>query len=186
MFGGVFERFPDQQFVLTETGSAWIPGELQRLDASIVMGATKTSSAYPLYHRAVENFKKLPSDWWRSNMHVGASLMQAPDIAARHALGVDRVMWGADYPHHEGSYPHNRLSMRLLFADVPQDEVRKIVSENAAKVYGFDLEALQKVADRIGPTVEEIAVPVRPDELPAASFSFTVGEAIRVMGQTAA
>jgi len=186
MFGGVFERFPELQFVMTETGASWIPEELQRLDYSVILGAKKGEAAYPLYHRAVEDFKKLPSDWWHTNMFVGASLMQSADIAARHQLGADRMMWGADYPHHEGSYPHNRLSMRLMFADVPEDEVRKIVSQNAAKIYGFDLEALQKVADRVGPTVAEMATAVRREEMPAASFSFTVGEAIRQQSMQAA
>ena len=186
MFGGVFERFPDLQFVLTETGAAWIPGELRNLDASLRLGAMKGEAAYPLYHRAVENLKKTPTELWRRNMHVGASLMVAEDIAARRTLGADRMMWGADYPHHEGSYPHNKLAMRLLFADVPEDEVRQIVSTNAAKLYGFDLDALQKVADRVGPTVAELSTPVRPDELPRASFSFTVGQAIRQKGLQAA
>jgi hypothetical protein len=37
---------------------------------------------------------------------------------------------------------------------------------------------LQKVADRVGPTVEEVATPVADHELPDVSFSHTVGEAI--------
>jgi predicted TIM-barrel fold metal-dependent hydrolase len=178
MFGGVFERFPDLQFVVTETGCSWIPPELTRLDWSIKLGKMKGESAYPLYHRAVENLQKLPSELWHTNMQIGASLMYERDMAVRHEIGIDRLMWGADYPHHEGSYPHNQIAMRLLFSGLPEDEVRRMTSINAARVYGFDLDALQKVADRVGPTVEEMATPVAPEELPARSFSFTVGEAI--------
>jgi hypothetical protein len=53
-----------------------------------------------------------------------------------------------------------------------------MTSLNAAKLYGFDLDMLQKIADRVGPTVAEVATPVAPEELPKVSFSHTVGEAI--------
>jgi hypothetical protein len=104
--------------------------------------------------------------------------MGSRDVAARHGVGVDTVMWGNDYPHHEGSFPHTKLALRLLFGDVPEDEVRKMVGLNAAEVYGFDLAEMQTLADRIGPTVEEIATPVAPDELPSNSLSLTIAEYI--------
>jgi hypothetical protein len=53
-----------------------------------------------------------------------------------------------------------------------------MTSLNAAKLYGFDLDMLQTIADRVGPSVEEMATPVRAEELPPVSFSHTVGEAI--------
>jgi len=178
MVGGVFERFPELQFVMTETGCAWIPPELQRLDWSIKLGGQKGHMAYPLYHRAVENMKRLPSEHWRTNMFVAPSLAVRKDLDVIESLGADRILWGNDYPHHEGSFPHNKLAVRLLFHDIPEDQVRQMTSLNAAKLYGFDLDMLQKVADRVGPTVAEVATPVQPHELPPVSFSHTVGEAI--------
>jgi hypothetical protein len=56
-----------------------------------------------------------------------------------------------------------------------------MTSENAAKVYGIDLEALQPLADRIGPTVEEIDTPLLADELPASTMSVTIGSAIETL-----
>ena len=94
-------------------------------------------------------------------------------------------MWGADYPHHEGSYPHSRLALRLLFSDLPEDEVRQITSTNAAKVYGFDLDKLQLIADKVGPTVDEIATPATSAELPPASLGHTVANAIATSRATA-
>src|SRR5262249_57211227 len=51
--------------------------------------------------------------------------------------GASTVMWGNDYPHHEGTWPHSREVVARLFADVPGAEARQIIHENAKKLYGF-------------------------------------------------
>jgi predicted TIM-barrel fold metal-dependent hydrolase len=178
MFGGVFERFPALQFVFTETGCSWIAAELRRLDGEFRLGRTKGTTAYPLYHRAVEGLHLQPSEYFHRNCHVGASLMMPADVDVRHEVGVDQIMWGNDYPHHEGSYPYTKLAMRLLFSGLAEDEARKILGTNAADVYGFDLDALQPLAERIGPTIAEIATSVAREELPANSLGHTVSHAI--------
>ena len=38
----------------------------------------------------------------------------------------------------------------------PEDEIRAIPGRNAARAYGFDLAALQPIADRIGPSIAAI------------------------------
>jgi predicted TIM-barrel fold metal-dependent hydrolase len=182
MFGGVFQRFPDLQFVFSETGCAWIAAELRKLDASMALGRIKGEAAYPLYHRALEPLELSASEYFARNCQVGASLMGSVDVEARHHVGVDRLMWGADYPHHEGSFPHSILALRWLFSHVPESEVRQMTSVNAVRVYGFDLEALQSIANAIGPTVQEIATPVAAGELPSSSISLTLGEAIHASG----
>jgi predicted TIM-barrel fold metal-dependent hydrolase len=178
IFGGVFERFPNLQFVFTETMTEWVIRELFSLDAEYQMGRTKGSSAYPTHHAAVEPLSLTPSEYFARNVHLGTSLMIGRDVEARKQLGVDRIMWGADYPHHEGLFPHTRLGLRALFADVPEAEVRRMTSINAAELYGFDLGELQLVADEIGPTVEEVATPVTAEDFPEHTLSITVSEAM--------
>ena len=70
----------------------------------------------------------------------------------RHQVGVDRIMWGSDFPHLEGCWPFSRTHLRLAFAGVPEDEVRAMVGANAARVYGFDLDALAPLAAEFGPS----------------------------------
>jgi hypothetical protein len=51
--------------------------------------------------------------------------------------------------------------------EVPSEEVSLMLGRTAAKVYGFDERVLQKVADVIGPTVDEIDTPlVDPPSFP--------------------
>ena len=185
MFGGVFQRFPDLTFVFTETGLSWMPRELGRLDREFEIGRQVGSAAYPMYHRALEGLELQPSEYFARNVRVGASLMLAADVALRDQIGIGNVMWGADYPHHEGTFPRTTLALRLLFADVPEGEVRAMTSLNAADVYGFDLDALRPIADAIGPTVAEVATPVTPDELPAHTVTFTIQDAIDPIARSA-
>ncbi len=56
-------------------------------------------------------------------------------------------MWGTDYPHPEGTWPHTVERLRKDFGDVPVDDTRKMLGETAARCYGFDVDALRPIAD---------------------------------------
>ena len=73
-------------------------------------------------------------------------------------------MWGDDYPHAEGTWPHTRASMAATFAGIDPDHVRRFLGDVAIDVYGLDRDALATVADRIGPTVDELSTPASPPE----------------------
>ena len=110
-----------------------------------------------------------PSEYFARNVWVGASFLRATESAVRHEVGVDRIMWGSDYPHTEGSFPYSTLALRAAFGDVDPSETRRMLEDNVASVYGFDLEALRPVGDRIGPTVAEVATPLEVDDYPTDS-----------------
>jgi hypothetical protein len=73
-------------------------------------------------------------------------------------------MWGSDYPHDEGTYPYTREHLRQIFPGTGPAEMQKILAENTAELYEFDLAKLAPLAAAHGPTVEELAVPL--DRLP--------------------
>src|SRR5260370_38674941 len=92
--------------------------------------------------------------------------MRPFEVPLRYAVGVDKIMWGCDYPHRETSFPYSREALRLAYADIDPTEVRAMVGGNAAALYGFDLDRLAPVAAPRGPTVDEIARPLPPDAIP--------------------
>ena len=49
---------------------------------------------------------RLPSEYWASNCYLGASFPAPFELALRDQIGLDRLMWGSDYPHGEGTWPH--------------------------------------------------------------------------------
>ena len=57
--------------------------------------------------------------------------------------------------------------MRLAFSQLDPAEVRMMLGENAAKLYGFDLAKLRAAAERVGITPSQVRVPL--DEIPDSS-----------------
>ena len=47
------------------------------------------------------------------------------------------MCWGSDYPHTESTFPRSQQIMGSRLAEVSADEQRKILWENAARLYGF-------------------------------------------------
>ena len=68
------------------------------------------------------------------------------EVSMRHQIGIENLMWGDDYPHAEGTWPDTAWSIRNTFHNVPLDEARKILGENALTAYGLDRQALRSVA----------------------------------------
>jgi predicted TIM-barrel fold metal-dependent hydrolase len=167
IYAGVMERHPTLQFVFTEQGTAWLPEQLATLDAYRDRMADAQGSQERVFGAAVMAKLSLkPSEYWARQCHVGSSFIRRHEVALRHRVGVDRIMWGSDFPHREGCWPFSREHLRLAFAEVPRDEVAAMVGGNAARVYGFDLDALGAVAARVGPSVDEVTKPLDSSDIP--------------------
>jgi predicted TIM-barrel fold metal-dependent hydrolase len=190
IYGGAFKRHPGLKFVLTEQGSGWIPGVLDMLDfyhrrlvetMSKAMAATGAVTAESRFGAGLADVVgKAPSEYWRQNFFVGASFMRPDEVPLRHAIGLEKVMWGSDYPHDEGTYPYSREAIRNSFAGLRHEEITAILGGNAARVYGFDLAKLDALAARVGPTVSEIDEPLKEAPADATSPTFARDSVIRV------
>ncbi len=164
MLSGVFERFPRLKFVMTEQGCAWLPPLLAQLDGTLA-SIRKNGAVGELRFKPEHILPKSATEYFRQNVWLGISFPKIADVAAaRKTLGLDKVMWGSDFPHDEGTYPFTTLSLRQIFHDWPEEDLRTVLAENAAAMYGFDLGALAGPASRLGPTVAEVSQPLT--ELP--------------------
>ncbi len=167
IMGGVFERFPGLKFVMTEAGASWIPTTIRQLDglhAAMKMGRTGEVGFDPAAALPMK-----PSEYFARNCWVGASFPSPTEGQARDKVGLHKYMWGSDYPHHEGSPPFSKESLRRAFAGVEPSVMHQILAVNAAEVYGFDLEKLAPIAAAHGPTVAEISEPY--EGVPAGATS---------------
>jgi predicted TIM-barrel fold metal-dependent hydrolase len=169
IFGGVLERHPNLRVVLTEQGTGWVPRGVETLDW-FHRRMTHGGAAEAVFFGAVAKGMSLtPGEYFRRNFWIGASFLRPSESALRHEVGVDRIMWGADYPHSEGTYPYTTEALRAAFAPCPPDETRAMLETTAAAVYGFDLPALRVIGDRIGPTIDDVRVPLDPADYPTDS-----------------
>ena len=154
MLGGVFHRHPDLRFVVTEAGVEWIPELLERMNIAWSGHPTQEFTKHVRLPAQIDGLT--PKEIWSRQCWAGASFMPRAETQMRHAIGVDRVMWGSDYPHVEGTWPYTRKFLNEAFEGVPEPEVRKMVGENALECYGFDRSALSSVAQRVGPEPAEL------------------------------
>jgi hypothetical protein len=67
-------------------------------------------------------------------------------------IGTDAAMFGVDYPQFESIFERTMAEVAGLVATpgVTEMDARKILLENAAEVYNFELDALQPHIDRVG------------------------------------
>jgi hypothetical protein len=55
----------------------------------------------------------------------------------RHDIGIDRITWECDYPHSDSNWPNSRKRAIEVFADIPDDEVARIVEWNSRELFAF-------------------------------------------------
>src|SRR4051812_30815807 len=167
LVSGAFERYPDLRLVLTEQGTAWIPEELMRLDFFFdrfrnAKGSQELEWGLPI----IERMTLKPSEYFARNVMVGSSFIRPDEVKIRHTVGLQKIMWGSDYPHKEGTAPFTLEALRASFADIDPVEVQTMLADNAARTYGFDIAALRPIAAEIGPRVADVDVTLPPQSLP--------------------
>jgi hypothetical protein len=87
------------------------------------------------------------------------------EVRAQEGSDQPLVLVSADT--HIGPRITTHLALRHALAGRSADTIRAITGENAARVYGLNLDALHKVAARINaPTVAEVSVPLDISDIP--------------------
>jgi predicted TIM-barrel fold metal-dependent hydrolase len=130
MAAGVFDRFPEIKFYFAETNASWLPFSLYFMDDNHEI----FSSAF-----GGRKMSLTPSEYVQK--HCYFSIIRDP-VAVEMAdqLPLDNIMWGTDFPHSVGSFPHSQEFLDTAFAGKPELR-RKITLENPAAYFKLDLAA---------------------------------------------
>jgi predicted TIM-barrel fold metal-dependent hydrolase len=124
IFNGALERYPNLRIILGESGIGWIPYMLERMD-----------------YEWEDQFRDLslqmkPSEYWHRQMYATYQ-QDAVGIKLLDVLGEDNIMWGSDFPHPDGVWPDSQTFIEEQLGHLPPATRRKIVCDNAARLYGF-------------------------------------------------
>lgn len=152
LLSGKFDKFPDLKYAVVECGSYWLGDLLWKADTTF--GAS--GKVKKLNSRTKGLIQKLPSEYVGTNVFIGASTMSREEIRRRHANGIDALMWGTDYPHPEGSWPHTAERLGTDFQDVSIEDTRRLLGLNAMECYDLDVAGLTALAGTIGPRPSEL------------------------------
>jgi predicted TIM-barrel fold metal-dependent hydrolase len=155
MMGGVFDRFPKLRLMLSEIYGDWLGPTFEYLDQQFEQ------------HKDNIVAKRKPSEYYKSNCMNGLSFVRRCEVDLRHDLGVERLAFGRDYPHGEGTWPNTILWLRDALGGIPKEEALGIMGGNAIRFCGLDKAKLDEIAQRIGPETDQIfgQHPPLPDEL---------------------
>lgn len=130
---GILERHPNLKIALIECNASWLAYAMQQWDHAMHSRYTEVAARAGVRDAELE---APPSYYVRRQ--VKCQFMWDPAaVSLRHEIGMDVLMWGNDYPHMEGASPDSQLWVDKLFAGVPDDEVMKIVHDNAAELLGL-------------------------------------------------
>ncbi len=152
MLSGAFDRHPGLRYAAVEAGSWWLGDLLWKADTTF--GANP--KVKKLNSRTKGLIQRLPSEYVGTNVFIGASTMSREEIRRRHRNGIDALMWGTDYPHPEGSWPHTAERLGTDFQRVSIEDTRLLLGLNAVRCYDLDVDALVAIAERVGPRPSDL------------------------------
>jgi predicted TIM-barrel fold metal-dependent hydrolase len=153
--GGVAERYPDLHFALIEFNAHWLASLVGAMDKCWITGigqdpdwwlgywdSDRPENDQPQMARLFRLNEKWPyplkpSEYVQRQFHV--SFQDDPvAVAARHVSGLSTIVWGADYPHAEGTFRHSPELIASQFAGVPADERAAMLGGTLGRLLGFD------------------------------------------------
>ena len=125
---GVFERHPKLYAGMVESGVSFIPWLMEAADMA--------AKAHHFWVRP--KLKEMPSFYFRRNCFssfqedvAGLKIVEDFDFVAN-------CIWGNDYPHHEGSWPHSAQASERQMGQLKDATRGKLLGENAARLFKLD------------------------------------------------
>lgn len=128
VLSGVFDRFPDLEIFFAETQIGWVPLFLEV--------AEQRFDRHHIWAESLLGWEPLkdgtPSEYIRRHCSWGFQ-KDLTGVTMRHAIGVDRLIWGSDFPHQESDWPNSMTIIKENFESVPEEEIQLMTCGNIAR-----------------------------------------------------
>ena len=149
---GLPERFPKLKVIWIESGLAWVPWLMQRLD-----------NEYKMRSSECPGLKKMPSDYMRDMYYTSQPLEVYDDLSVlemtfKMTRAETQLLWASDYPHWDMDLPSRIYDLPFL----SEQAKRNILGENARQVFNLDVsDRFPKPASRAQGKTAAAALPTR-------------------------
>jgi predicted TIM-barrel fold metal-dependent hydrolase len=124
--GGVLDRFPGAKVCCIESGASWLAALAERMDE---VYDTHFSFVHP-------KLSLTPREIIARQVACSFQYDRAC-VMARSVTGTSALMWGADYPHHEGTFPRSKKVLAHLFdgIEISEQDKADILGLNAVRLF---------------------------------------------------
>jgi predicted TIM-barrel fold metal-dependent hydrolase len=125
---GLPERFPKLKVIWVESGLAWVPWLMQRLDNDYRMRTSECPS-----------LKKLPSDYMRDMFYTSQPMemqnnREALELTFKMINAETQLLYSSDYPHWDMDLPSTIWDLPFL----GEQAKRQILGLNAQRIFNID------------------------------------------------
>jgi predicted TIM-barrel fold metal-dependent hydrolase len=128
---GVFDRFPKLRIYWGENQIGWIPHFLEQMDIQYRVHRYWGESVFGV------KIARPPSEYVREHCYWGF-LYNPVGVELRHKIGVDKLLWGTDFPHVRTNWPDSRGIIDEMFATVPEEERYQMVCGNVINFFHLE------------------------------------------------
>jgi len=122
----VLVRYPKLQVVFAESGLGWVVFTLECEDHQF--------ERFRLHRRG---YDLKPSELFKRQCYVTGWYDQAGLQHTRRYVGAGNILWSANFPLTNSTWPNSRDFIARCFQGVSEDERRQMLWGNAAKLYGL-------------------------------------------------
>jgi predicted TIM-barrel fold metal-dependent hydrolase len=129
-FAGVWDRFPNLRIYWAETQIGWLPYCLSQIDDNYERNRHWAARLWDL-----EPLERKPSDYLRDQ--TWGFMYDPLGVELRDKIGVERLIWGSDFPHAAGNWPHSRRIIDESFGDATPQERHAMLVGNIASFLGL-------------------------------------------------
>jgi uncharacterized protein len=121
----ILYRFPKLKVVFAESSLGWGAYEIEYADYQSDADGLP-SEGYPLK----------PSELFQRQCYFTCWYDRA-SLKVRRYLGASNILWSTNFPLANSTWPNTRKHIETGFGNIPEDEKRQILWENAAKLYAL-------------------------------------------------
>jgi predicted TIM-barrel fold metal-dependent hydrolase len=136
---GILAAYPGLQIVCVESNAGWLAPLMEAMDyACLEPAGGQTDDPQQALFNYLPRWRHSlkPSEYVRRQVKVTFQDEPAP-LEFLPVTGPEPLMWGSDFPHPEGTWPHSRAVTDRLFADVAPEARDAILGGNLARLYAI-------------------------------------------------